>query len=92
MSEKPPGVDVLNDAYRRWEDAPPVQLKIQRKDAFVTMMALQTAIRLPGIGAPMARHMEHVGRQIQEVICDTAELYALAESGWNPALDVDPNA
>jgi hypothetical protein len=87
--EKPPGVSVIEDAYRRWADMPPVELKIHRQDAFTVLMALQAAIRMPGMAPVMADNMTSVGRQIQEFIVDDPELYAIAETGWNPELDVE---
>ncbi|MEW1552192.1 hypothetical protein [Streptomyces tsukubensis] len=88
--QKPPGVDVLDAAHRRWRDTPPVSLKMHRQDLFLMLMALQATTRFPGGTTPsMAKRMEAVGRQIQEAIADDPELYSLMESGWNPAHDVE---
>lgn len=88
--EKPPGVNVLEDAYTRWRDMPPVSLKMHRQDLYLIVMALQTTTRFPGTTPSMAKHMETIGRQIQEAIVDDPELYGLTESGWNPQHDVEP--
>nr|WP_011475446.1 hypothetical protein [Streptomyces sp. 44414]ABC67384.1 pRL2-21 [Streptomyces sp. 44414] len=87
--EKEPGVSVLEDAYRRWQAMPPVSLTMQRKDLFLVLMAIQTANRFPGTSPQIARLMESVGRQIQDAVVDDPELYTLAETGWDPAHDVD---
>ncbi|MGW1675670.1 hypothetical protein [Streptomyces sp. NPDC002324] len=88
--EKPPGVNVLEAAYTRWKDMPPVSLKMHRQDLYLILMALQTTTRFPGTTPSMAKHMEAIGRQIQEAIVDDAELYAMTDSGWNPDHDVEP--
>ncbi|WP_331718138.1 hypothetical protein OG985_50290 (plasmid) [Streptomyces sp. NBC_00289] len=88
--QKPPGVDVLEAAYARWKDMPPVSLKMHRQDLYLIVMALQTTTRFPGTTPSMAKHMETIGRQIQEAIVDDPELYGMTESGWNPEHDVDP--
>ncbi|MGW1365237.1 hypothetical protein ACWCQP_48825 [Streptomyces chartreusis] len=88
--EKPPGVNVLEEAYTRWRDMPPVSLKMHRQDLYLLVMALQTTTRFPGTTPKMAKHMEAIGRQIQEAIVDDPELYSMTESGWHPEHDVDP--
>ncbi|MDX2695940.1 hypothetical protein [Streptomyces ipomoeae] len=89
--EKPPGVNVLEAAYTRWKDMPPVSLTMHRQDLYLILMALQTTTRFPGTTDKMAKHMETIGRQIQEAIVDDAELYAMTDSGWNPDHDVEPD-
>ncbi|AWN32591.1 hypothetical protein DKG71_42180 (plasmid) [Streptomyces sp. NEAU-S7GS2] len=80
------------DAFTRWEDAPPVKLGMRRGDAFIVMMGLQTVLSHPGLPDIFAKRMVAVGRQIQETICDTPELYAMSEAGWNRDFDVEPEA
>jgi hypothetical protein len=83
------GVRLLSDAYKRWADAPPVRLGMNRQDAWIVMMGLQNTVSHPGLSGPLRERMTAVGRQIQEAVADTPELYALAEAGWNRAFDVD---
>ncbi|WP_371634493.1 hypothetical protein OG693_39840 [Streptomyces sp. NBC_01259] len=86
------GVQVMSDAYKRWADMPPVKLNMHRQDAFTVLMGLQAAITHPGIRTTqLAAPMEATGRAIQEAICDTPEIYAMAEAGWNRAFDVTPD-
>ncbi|MEU1133357.1 hypothetical protein ABZ383_26470 [Streptomyces sp. NPDC005900] len=85
------GVRLMHDAYTRWANMPPVMVKLERRDAWVVMMALQAAVTHPGIaGSAMAGIVENAGRHLQEGLCDHPELYALAEAGWNRAADVAP--
>lgn len=81
-------VKLLREAYDRWEKMPPVALTISRMDAQAVLMALQGMVTHPGVTPRMAQHWEHIGRQIMEAICDTPEIYAMFQAGWNRDFDV----
>ncbi|MGW2793599.1 hypothetical protein ACWC9H_27220 [Streptomyces sp. NPDC001251] len=86
------GIRLMTDAYARWQTMAPVTVTAERIDTFAVLMALQLVVAAhPTFGpdAPMGPAVTAVGRQIQERLCDTAELYALAEAGWNRAYDVE---
>ncbi|MFJ2110779.1 hypothetical protein ACIOEX_02430 [Streptomyces sp. NPDC087850] len=71
---------------------PPVTVTMERREAWVVMMVLQTALTHPTIAdSPMGPLVERVGRHLQDGLCDDPELYAMAESGWNRAADVAPD-
>ncbi|MFJ8174360.1 hypothetical protein [Streptomyces sp. NPDC094469] len=70
----------------------PVKLVMPRQDVRFVMMGLQQVVAHPALaGTPMAERMEAVGRQIMEQVSDDAELYAVAEAGWNRTFDVGPD-
>ena len=83
-------VQLLTEAHQRWEDMPPVQIVIGRSDAYTLVMACQGMMTHPAMPPRLTAAMEHIGRQFQEIICDSAELYALFEAGWNRDFDVTP--
>lgn len=83
---------LLRDTVARWEQSPPVALKVSPLDVYALIVACQTAISHPAMPPYLAQGLENVGRQFQEAICDTPELYAITEAGWNRAFDVDPEA
>ncbi len=87
------GIRLMTDAYTRWESMPAVTVTAARIDTWALLTGIQLALRHPEFSAdgPIGRITESVGRQIQESLCDTAELYALAETGWDPTWDVDAN-
>lgn len=76
---------MLNEAFHRWENCPPVQLELTRRDAWIIMAALQLVIRHPD--APLRATVEKVARQIQNLVCDQPMLWDLAELGWDPNHD-----
>ncbi|MEV0754963.1 hypothetical protein [Streptosporangium sp. NPDC050280] len=82
------GVALVRSAYERWSGLPPVDVRVSRRDAYVVMGGLQLLLRHPALGDSMKSVFEQVGRDIQRLICDDVELYALAEAGWNPVYDV----
>ncbi|MFD9850551.1 hypothetical protein [Streptomyces parvus] len=86
------GVRMMTAAYTRWASMPPVSLTAERRDAWAVLMGLQVAVMHPGFatGSLMGKVVESVGRQLQEALCDDAELYAVAAAGWDRAADVDP--
>ncbi|MGW0786141.1 hypothetical protein [Streptomyces sp. NPDC002913] len=87
---EPAQLALMADAFTRWATAPPVTAAAERRDIWAVMMGLQVAMTHPGIGeTSMGRIVESVGRQLQEALCDTPELYALAESGWDRRADVE---
>ena len=88
--EEEAGVAVLKEAYERWADMPPVQMTIDRADAFALVLACQGMITHPAVSDTIRRQLEHLGRQIQEGIADTADVYTLLEAGWNRDLDITP--
>lgn len=89
----PAQLKLMADAFTRWATVPPVTVSAERRDIWAVMMGLQVAMTHPGIGeTSMGRIVESVGRQLQEALCDTPELYALAESGWDRRADVEPGA
>lgn len=82
---------LMTAAYTRWQGMPRVSASMERREAWVVMMALQVAFTHPAIGeSPMGPLVESVGRQLQGGLCDDPELYAMAEAGWDRAADVDP--
>lgn len=86
-------IRLMTDAYTRWESMPPVPVSAERRHIWAVMMGLQVAVTHP-VFAPdtaVGRIVESVGRQLQEGLCDNAELYALAAAGWDRAADVDPD-
>lgn len=77
-------LDVLHEAYRRWKPMPPMAFVMERADWYLVLTALQMCKTHPGVrGTASARRMEDMGRVIQEQVCDTVEVFNLAESGWH---------
>lgn len=87
--EEHAGAKLLAAAYLRWEQMPPVLLTFNRMDLYAMIIAFQTMITHPGAPPMMKRQWEHMGRQLQEWLCDDPELYAMTEAGWNRAFDVE---
>lgn len=76
------GVQLMHEALMRWRDAPPVTVTLERTGAWTVLLALQAAVAHPGFGgSSWAPALVTVGRQIQELACDDAEIYATAERG-----------
>lgn len=88
--EEEASVRLLKDAYARWDDAPPVQLTIAHGDMFALILACQAMLTHPAVTARIKEQLEHIGRQFQETLADTPEVYTLLEAGWNRDLDVIP--
>ncbi|MYV63868.1 hypothetical protein GTW37_36715, partial [Streptomyces sp. SID4931] len=88
------GIRLMTAAYTRWASMPPVSVTAERLDAWAVLMGLQVAVTHPGFapGSLMGEIVESVGRQLQEGLCDDAELYAFAAAGWDRAADIDPGA
>jgi hypothetical protein len=82
------GVNLILDAYRRWETMPPVDVSVQRHDGYILLGGLQLLTRHPEIAPDLKEVFVRCGREIQRLICDDPELYALAEVGWDPVQDV----
>ncbi|MFD4021196.1 hypothetical protein [Streptomyces sindenensis] len=84
-------VRLMLDAYTRWQSMPPVSVSAERREVWAVLMGLQVAVTHPSFspGSLMGRIVESVGRQLQEGLCDDAELYAIAAAGWDRAADVD---
>jgi len=78
---------LMRDAVARWADMGPVQLGMTRYDAWLVLMALQTAVSHPELAGPTGARMERIGRQIQESVCDDPEVYAMAEAAWRRGHD-----
>lgn len=89
--EEEAGVRLLHDAYKRWEGAPPLRFEIPHVETYALLMACQGMIRHPAAPPFMVEAWECLGRQFQERLCDTPELYALCETGWNRDLDTQPD-
>lgn len=85
------GIALVSDAYRRWADKPPLLLRVDRTHAYMLLCGLQLLTRLPVVADPLKQVFVGIGREIQEKVADTPELYALMETGWNPAHDVPHN-
>ncbi|MET9183245.1 hypothetical protein ABZX88_34300 [Kitasatospora aureofaciens] len=85
------GVKLMHEAYIRWRDMPPARITLERRDAWIVMMGLQTARSHPGVNEQIAGVWEAAGRAIQEQLADNPELYAMAETGWHRVYDVDEN-
>ena len=86
------GARLLAETYERWATMPKLAFAVSREQLFTLVMACQGMISHPAVPPLMAQSMENLGRQFQEAICDTAELYTMIETGWHRALDVDPEA
>lgn len=82
------GVETLTAAVKRWKDRPPIVVGLHRIDAYSIICGLQLLMRHPDIGERMRETFEGFGRVLQEEVSDDPEIYALLESGWNPAADV----
>lgn len=89
--EEQAGVQLLKEAHERWQQMPPVRVTIGRQDAYIILMACQGMVSHPALPPNMARAMEAMGRQFQDLVCDTAEIYAMFEAGWNRDFDVEPD-
>lgn len=88
--EEEAGVRLVTEAYERWEKMPPHRFLIGRMETFILMNACQAMMTHPQIPEGFKEALEHLGRQFQERVCDTPELYALCEAGWNRNYDVLP--
>ncbi|MGH3942484.1 MAG: hypothetical protein ACRDTG_28450 [Pseudonocardiaceae bacterium] len=84
------GITLLIETFRRWERTPPCVVALPKHEAWTLMGLLQLLHRHPHLEPTMLDFIQRLGRGIQEALCDTAQLYAFAEDGWNPALDYDP--
>jgi hypothetical protein len=73
----------LQEALDRWQSQPPTTLKIGLLDAWVVLGCIQLAVRHPATGPSVVEHATRAGRAIQDAICNTAELRAIAETGWH---------
>ncbi|MGH3942639.1 MAG: hypothetical protein ACRDTG_29250 [Pseudonocardiaceae bacterium] len=80
-------IALLAEAFRRWEHDPPCVITLPKHQAWNVMGLFQLLHRHPHLDRKMLDFVERFGRQIQTMICDTPQLYAFAEDGWNPALD-----
>lgn len=83
-------ITLLADAFRRWHEQP-FPITMSKRNAWILMGLCQLLHRHPLLEPELLTFVEQLGRKIQDNICDDPELYSLAETGWNPALDhVDP--
>ncbi|MFB7031003.1 MULTISPECIES: hypothetical protein [unclassified Streptomyces] len=78
------GIRLMEDAYARWENLPPAVVTMPRSSAWTVLLALQAVMSHPAFaaGSGMGAAVEGWGRQLQESVCDDAELYSVAERGW----------
>ncbi|NUT27695.1 MAG: hypothetical protein HOV84_17525 [Streptomyces sp.] len=83
-------VRLLKDAYARWDGKPPVQVTITHGDMFALILACQAMLTHPAVTTGIKGQLEHIGRQFQETLADTPEIYALLEAGWDRRFDVGP--
>lgn len=67
---------------------PPLQITITAVEAFIIMSQLQLASRHPANTGPSANIAHRFARTLQQAVCLTPNLQAVAEAGWNPAFDV----
>ncbi|MFD4320476.1 hypothetical protein [Streptomyces sp. NPDC058548] len=94
------GVRLLHESYLRWAEMPPVVVTLDRPNAWTVLLALQATMTHPDFaGSGMGATVESWGRQLQEALCDDAEVYAVAERGWrradggpSAAADAEPDA
>ncbi|ONI48514.1 hypothetical protein STIB_73390 [Streptomyces sp. IB2014 011-1] len=93
------GVQLLHESFIRWRDMPPVRLTLERRDAWVVALGLQSAVTYPGFaGSSWAPALVAVGRQLQTATADDPQVLAAAEPGWAvhdtgaPAGDPDTDA
>lgn len=79
--------NLLEQAQRRWAAKPPVTLQLQRGIAFSVLCCMQMLVRAPApyLHPSMRELLVAEGRRLQEMICDDAELYAMAEASWYPS-------
>ncbi|MER7952370.1 hypothetical protein ABTY59_33760 [Streptomyces sp. NPDC096079] len=78
------GVRLMTDAYARWAGMGPVTVGLDRGHSWTVLLALQAVMNHPAFagGSGMGAAVEAFGRQLQEGVCDDAEVYAVAELGW----------
>ncbi|MFD8146091.1 hypothetical protein [Streptomyces sp. NPDC059708] len=77
------GLQLLDATYRRWANSPPVRMNLDRRDAWTVLIVLQSVMGHPALDAtPTGAAVEAWARQLQEAICDNAEIYAAADRGW----------
>lgn len=90
-----PDLQLLLDAHARWKDMPPIRVEIDRSDLHAVVTFLQLASRHPGLSAKQHEELVRLGRRLQAIVCDTPELLAFTDMGWDPAHDQsgppDPN-
>lgn len=88
LPERDRGTDLIEDAFERWAERPPIPLQLAPRDAWAAMVGLQFHAR-SGPTAPWMPDFQQavmrVGRLIQDNVCDSAELYELAERNWAAA-------
>ncbi len=80
------GVEFLRKTFKQWESAPPVQIRVPRREAFYLIGVIQYATR--GLDRKTAAIAENIGRQLQEQLSEDPEVYTMLETGWNPTYDV----
>ncbi len=83
------GVRVLQDAFRRWSEQPPALVELSKISVYQLIMGLQLATRHPDVPPASLQAWQSIGQQLTEAICDTAEIYAMTQAGWDPDFDVD---
>ncbi|MFL6116723.1 MAG: hypothetical protein ACJ786_36015 [Catenulispora sp.] len=82
------GARLLTETYNRWANLPPLRFEIGHIETHCLIMACQSIIGHPGCPTFMAEALEALGRQFQERVCDTPEIYAMTEAGWHREYDV----
>lgn len=88
--EEEASVRTLKAAYDRWADKPPVQVSIAHAELFTLVMACQAMLTHPAVTDTMKHQLEHLGRQFQEAVSDTPDIYTMLELGWNRQFDIGP--
>ncbi len=74
---------LLDESLIRWRNQIPMIIHVPREYLWVVMTACQIVRGMDGIPEEGRQMFEKAGRRIQEYVCDSAELYTFAESGWN---------
>jgi len=72
----------VREAYGRWNAMDSVEVPVHRIDGWITVTALQTALRIGDFSDRFAEIIERVGRSIQDRVCDDPDLAAMSEKTW----------
>ncbi|GAB3435152.1 hypothetical protein [Flindersiella endophytica] len=85
-----PDFQLLFNAHARWADMPPVKLENERADLHAIVTFLQLASRHPSLSEGQHIELIQIGRRLQAIVCDTPEMLAFTDMGWNPQHDQQP--
>jgi hypothetical protein len=84
-------LEITSAAFDRWRTRGPFVLELDRTDAFWFLSALQIASRVNGAHPHLRAVWQSLGRQLQEYLADSPEIYTFMEAGWtNPSASPSP--